>query len=81
MTIHLASLQSGDKARILGFNPGNPAYQQRLLILGLVPGAEFIVVRVAPLGDPIEIRIQNISLCIRKQEGSVLQLERIPNEK
>ena len=73
----IADLKVGDKVKILGFNSGYSAYQQKLLALGLVPNTEFSVTRVAPLGDPVEIRVRNFSLCLRKQEGSILQLERV----
>ena len=78
MHIRLAELRTGEKARVLGFNPDiNSSYLQRLLAMGLVPNTEFVVVRVAPLGDPVEIRVGNFSLCIRKEEGSILRLERL----
>ncbi len=80
MHIHLADLHVGDTARVLGFNPGNPAYIERLLAMGLVPDTEFMVRRVAPLGDPIEIKFHNFSLCIRKKEGEVLRLEPIKKD-
>ena len=51
---------------------------QRLLDLGLVPGAEFEVIREAPFGDPIEIRLQGASIALRKHEGSQLTVEEIP---
>lgn len=75
----LTDLHVGERVRILGFNSASNQveYQQRLLAMGLVPETEFVVVRVAPLGDPIEIRLHNFSLCIRKREGAILQLERV----
>ena len=39
----------------------------RLEEMGLTRGAEITVLKVAPLGDPLEIRIRGYSLCIRKQ--------------
>ncbi len=77
MDTSLLELKVGDTARILGFKSGCSVYQQKLLAMGLVPNTEFKVVRVAPLGDPVEIQVYNSSLCIRKQEGSVLQLKRL----
>ncbi len=75
----LSDLKVGDRVKILGFNPASSqtAYLQRLLAMGLVPDTEFTVIRVAPLGDPVEIRVHNFSLCIRKQEAAILQLERV----
>ena len=77
MRATINDLKVGDKAKILGFNTGCVIYQQKLLAMGLVPNTEFSLVRVAPFGDPIEIRVHNFSFCLRKQEGSVLQLERL----
>lgn len=75
----LSDLKVGDRVKILGFNPAlsQGAYSQRLLAMGLVPETEFTVIRVAPLGDPVEIRVHNFSLCIRKHEAAILQLERV----
>jgi ferrous iron transport protein A len=76
MKISIADLKNGEKAKILGFNTGNRSYQSRLLALGLVPNTIFTMIRSAPFGDPIEIRIQNSSVCLRKNEVAILQIER-----
>ena len=78
MTVEITELKVGETAKVIGFNPGNnPAYLKRLLAMGLVHDAEFKVLRMAPLGDPIEIRLHGFSLCLRKQEGRVLLLEKV----
>lgn len=77
MCIYLSDLQIGERARVCGFNQGSPHYLQQLLAMGLVPGAEFVVIRAAPLGDPIQIKLNAIALCLRKREGAILQLERV----
>ena len=38
--------------------------------MGLLPGTEVRVVRVAPLGDPIELRVRNYSLSVRRAEAA-----------
>lgn len=43
---------------------------RRLMEMGLLPGTRVRVVRVAPLGDPIELRLRSYSLSIRKQEAA-----------
>ncbi len=50
---------------------------RRLLCLGLVPGVMIEVLRAAPLGDPLEIRCQGYNLALRREELSLLDLERI----
>ncbi|PVF13147.1 ferrous iron transporter A [Yersinia pestis] len=45
----------------------SPAYRQKLLSLGMLPGSSFNVVRLAPLGDPIQIETRRVSLVVRKK--------------
>jgi ferrous iron transport protein A len=59
---------------IQGFYAGQCAYRQQLLAMGLVPGVLFTLVRIAPLGDPVEINVRGFSLVLRQQEASVLKV-------
>ncbi|AXU97312.1 MAG TPA: iron transporter [Erwinia persicina] len=64
--------------RIAGFSPAiNPAFRQKLMALGLLPGSTFQLIRVAPLGDPLHIETRRISLMLRKKDLSLLQLEAV----
>jgi len=78
MTITLQGLKPGDSARVVGFASGDRGYRQRLLAMGLTPGAVFSVRRRAPLGDPIEIAVRNFTLTLRRDEAAILQVERVP---
>lgn len=77
MSIKLKSLTVGDHGKIIGFENSGKAYRKRLLAMGLIPGTEFMVTRFAPLGDPVEIKIRGFSLTLRKNEASVLQIEKL----
>jgi ferrous iron transport protein B len=77
MTLVFGDLKVGDRARVMGFEKGDIAHRQKLLSLGLTPGAEFTIKRIAPLGDPVEIRVRDTSLSIRKNETSALLIERL----
>ena len=61
--------------RVLGYRKGEADYRKRLLALGVTPGVEFTVSRVAPLGDPIELRLRGSSISVRKEEARILILE------
>ncbi|MTD29134.1 ferrous iron transporter A [Erwinia sorbitola] len=64
--------------RIAGFSASiNPAFRQKLMALGLLPGSTFQLVRVAPLGDPLHIETRHVSLMLRKKDLNLLQLEAI----
>ncbi len=56
-------------------HPAQTAYKKKLLAMGLTPGTEFKVTRVAPLGDPVEILVRGFKLSLRKDEAAVLAVE------
>ncbi|CAK7045766.1 FeoA family protein [Saezia sanguinis] len=70
-------MKVGQNARVTGFTKteGGKAYRQKLLAMGLTPGTEFTVTRLAPMGDPVEIRLRGFSLSLRKHEAASLQVE------
>jgi ferrous iron transport protein A len=49
--------------------------RQRMLDMGLVPGARLCVIRFAPLGDPIEVRINRFFMSLRKEEARHIEVE------
>ncbi|HEH7255153.1 TPA: ferrous iron transporter A [Escherichia coli] len=64
--------------KITGFSHEiSPAYRQKLLSLGMLPGSSFNVVRVAPLGDPIHIETRRVSLALRKKDLALLEVEAV----
>ncbi len=57
---------------------GGAALRKRLLDMGLVPGAEISMVRVAPLGDPVEYMVRGYRLSLRRSEASQVMIQRLP---
>ena len=53
---------------------------RRLLEMGLLPGTVIEVVRVAPLGDPIELSLRGYALSIRRAEAMAIDVVRIAPE-
>jgi Fe2+ transport system protein FeoA len=72
----LSTLPLGQKARVLSFDLP-PEQHQRLLEMGLTVGAQFEVVRFAPLGDPIDIKVRGYHLSLRKKEASGVRVARV----
>ncbi len=68
-------IQVGGKARISGFTAVETNFRRKLLALGLMPGAEVEVRRVAPLGDPIQVQLRGASVSLRKQEAAIIEVE------
>lgn len=73
--MQLSHMKIGHLGRIIKINHGEPAYRQRLLSMGLLPGTEFTVSRIAPLGDPVEITVRGYTLSLRKAEAGILEVE------
>lgn len=73
----LKELKVGERAKVSGFLESGRAYRRKLLTMGLTPGAEFSVTRVAPMGDPVEIRVRGFALSLRKDEAAALSVEKI----
>ena len=51
-----------------------------LLELGFTPGTEITVLRVAPLGDPLTVRIRGYQLSLRRREAEAIFMRRCPPE-
>jgi ferrous iron transport protein A len=75
--MQVSELKVGDKARVIALGKGDKVYRHRLIAMGLIPGTEFTVSRMAPLGDPIEISIRGFALSLRKYEANILRIEEV----
>ena len=54
---------------------GTGALRLRLLDMGLIPKTTVRVEKIAPLGDPIELRVRGYSLSLRKEDARNIQVE------
>ena len=72
--IPLHKLGAGQRGVVVRVGGKGPA-RRRMMDMGLVPGSEVAVVRVAPLGDPIEFTVKGYSLSLRKSEAKVIEVE------
>ena len=64
----LSSLTPGERAVVARIDIP-PDQRGRLLEMGLLPGTSLELVRFAPLGDPVEIKLRNYHLSLRKLEA------------
>ena len=69
----LSTLSPGERSVVLRIDI--PADQRgRLLGMGLLPGTPVELVRFAPLGDPVEIKLRNYHLSLRRLEAEKIQV-------
>jgi len=69
----LSDLKTGQAGTISRIGGGG-SLRRRLLDMGLVAGSEVAVKRVAPLGDPLEIRVKGYSLMLRRAEAASIEI-------
>ena len=72
--LKLSDLAIGRKARVKAID-AQISVNQRLMVMGLLPGMDVKVVQVAPLGDPIAIEFQGRRVSLRRAEASGVLLE------
>ncbi len=73
----ISELKVGDRATVAGYTETGKGYRRKLLAMGLTPGAEIGISRVAPMGDPVEIRVRGSSISLRKEEAAALNVEKL----
>ena len=73
----LDQLKAGQRACIESIQ-GHDSLVQRLLEMGLLEGEEVEVVGFAPLGDPMEIRLRDYRLSLRRSEAARVGVETLP---
>lgn len=69
----LGEVGVGQTATVIKLH-GAGALRRHLMDMGLIKGTAFTVVRVAPLGDPIEISVRGYQLSIRKEEAVIVEV-------
>lgn len=67
----LKRAQIGERVTVLKV-AGEGPLRQRILDMGLTKGAEVMVNKVAPLGDPIEVTVRGYELSLRKKEAACI---------
>ena len=72
----LSELKKGDKGKIVKIIGTGNVYR-RLVDMGLVTGSEVELQRIAPLGDPIEIKVKGYNLSLRKEEAASIKIEMV----
>jgi len=70
----LSALKPNEKAQVKGIS-GEGSLKRKLLDMGILPGVILEVVKLAPLGDPMEVKVKGYHLSLRKEEASRISVE------
>lgn len=69
--LSLARLPAGRCAHVLAVTGSGPV-AKRLIEMGVVPGAPVRMIKAAPLGDPLEVRVRGYNLAVRREEAQTI---------
>lgn len=69
----LRELNPGEQGKVIGIGEKGPI-RRRIMDMGVTPGAVVKIIKVAPLGDPIEINIRGYELSLRKEEAGQIEI-------
>ena len=72
-SLDLASIS--DQCVVLDISKEFSELRSRLFALGVIPGAIVEVLRIAPLGDPMQIKVGGSFISIRKSEAAIITVE------
>ena len=70
----LSDFNIGEKGKITAVS-GEGKIRRRLFDMGVTPGAEELLRKKAPLGDPLEVRLRGYELTLRKTEAACVTME------
>lgn len=74
--MRLSDLHTGERARIVELHTKG-AFRKRLMEMGFIEGEDILVVKNAPLKDPVEYRILNYDITLRRSEAADIEVERL----
>ncbi len=65
----------GDQCIVLEISQEYSELRSRLYALGIIPGANLSILRLAPLGDPMQVKVGGSYISIRKSEAALITVE------
>ncbi len=71
----LADLALGQDATIVSMQQLDSQTRKKLMVMGLLPNTPITLVRVAPFGDPLQVRVRDVSVALRKSTASQIDVE------
>lgn len=71
----LDTIPVGQQVRMIDFHHQALGFRHKLLALGLTPGVIITIVCIAPLGDPVQVRLRGYTLSLRKKECEQIEVE------
>ncbi|MDO5063129.1 MAG: ferrous iron transport protein A [Peptostreptococcaceae bacterium] len=70
----LNNIKPGKTVKVVKLH-GEGAIKRRIMDMGITKGVEIFVRKVAPLGDPLEVKVRSFELSLRKADAEMVEVE------
>jgi ferrous iron transport protein A len=70
----LKEMKPGQSGQVQSIGESGPL-KRRIMDMGITPGVSVKVIKVAPLGDPVEIHVRGYELSLRKEEAARIEVQ------
>ncbi|MGF1786196.1 ferrous iron transport protein A [Photobacterium swingsii] len=71
----LSEMTCGVGAVVTNLSALPAATRKKLMVMGVLPNTEISVVRIAPMGDPLQVRVRGVDIALRKQIAANIDVE------
>ena len=73
----LSELKQNEEALVVCVNNSNETFKRRILDMGITHGVKVSIKRIAPLGDPVCLKLRGYELCLRKVDLESIEVEKL----
>ncbi|MCD9461780.1 ferrous iron transport protein A [Photobacterium phosphoreum] len=71
----LSEMSCGHSGTVINMSALPAVTRKKLMVMGLLPHTEITVVRLAPLGDPLQVRVRGVDIALRKKIAEDIEVE------
>ncbi|SYZ80867.1 ferrous iron transport protein A [Vibrio cholerae] len=72
----LSQMQAGERGIILALDGLSDTVRKKLMVMGLLPNTEVVLIRRAPMGDPLQVEVRGVSIALRENIAENIDVER-----
>ncbi|BCK03663.1 ferrous iron transport protein A [Vibrio cholerae] len=72
----LSQMQAGERGIILALDGLSDTVRKKLMVMGLLPNTEVVLIRRAPMGDPLQVEVRGVSIALRENIAANIDVER-----
>ncbi|EMY6820661.1 ferrous iron transport protein A [Vibrio cholerae] len=72
----LSQMQAGERGIILALDGLSDTVRKKLMVMGVLPNTEVVLIRRAPMGDPLQVEVRGVSITLRENIAANIDVER-----